>query len=119
MVMKMTEPWTRWVPVVERLLWQCYYRILSFVSFPAPVDEVFLAAEFLSTRDLFPLGGSVKWVVPDRIFVWDEVEFSPGLMMDVWFMGSALRRKNTAMARGQWWKLYLYVAALPGEELLT
>ena len=96
--------WEKWVPVIDRLLWQCYYRILSFISFHGPVDEAYQAAKKLSETK----GGEVYWVIPDRVFRWDNVEISPGIKMKIWFFGSAIRRKNTVMARRAWWALYLF-----------
>jgi len=105
------QEWEKWIPVIENLLWQVYYRILSFVSFHGPIDEAYEAAKFLSgTR-----GGEVYWVIPDRVFRWDDVEVSPDITMKVWFFGSAIRRRNTVMARRGWWALYLldpYIEAL-------
>ena len=93
----------KWAPVIERLLWQCYYRIFSFISYHAPVDESYQAAESLTETK----GGEVYWVIPDRIFRWDNVQISPGIKITVWFFGSALRRKNTVMVRRGFWSLYL------------
>lgn len=98
-----SQAWEKWIPVIERLLWQCFYRILSFISYHAPIDESYQAAQSLSGTK----GGEVYWVIPDRVFRWDNVEFSPGLKISVWFFGSALRRKNTVMVRRGWWTFYL------------
>ena len=100
----MAEKWMKWVPVIDNLLWQVYYRILSFISFHGPVDEAYQAAKLLSETK----GGEVYWVIPDRVFRWDDVEVSPGITMKVWFLGSAIRRKNTVMFRRGWWALYLW-----------
>lgn len=104
------EAWAKWVPVIEKLLWQCFYRILSFISFPAPVDESFEAARDLSVQ----LGGKVYWVhgLDGRVFRWDDVEFSPGLKMSVWFAGSKVRRKNTVMIRRGWYTFYVLMVVL-------
>jgi len=85
--------------------------ILSFVSFHGPIDEAYQAAKFLSETK----GGEVYWVIPDRVFRFDDVEVSPGITVKVWFMGSALRRKNCVLFRRGWWALYLwdpYIKAL-------
>lgn len=99
------EPWRKYVPVIDHLLWQAYYRVLGFISFPAPVDESFQAVQNLSEQ----LGGKVYWVptLEGRVFRWDDVEFSPGLKMGLWFVGSKIRGKNTVMCRRGWWTLYL------------
>lgn len=99
------EAWMKWIPVVDSLLLQCYYRVLSFISIHAPIDEVFKAARYLAREKR---GGKVFWVVPDRVARWDNVEVFPGITMTVWIFGSKIRRKNTVMARRGWWALYLF-----------
>lgn len=104
------EAWERWIPVIEKLLWQCYYRVLSFISFPAPIDESYEAVQYLSELErplLHDYGGEVHWVSEPRVFRWDDLELTPEIKMGVWFMGSALRRKNSVMIRRGWWTLYL------------
>jgi len=96
----MAEQWGKWVPVIEHLLWQVYYRVLSFVSFHGPLSEAYYAAEHLSDGK----GGRVYWVILDRVFRWDDVEISPGISTKVWFFGGP---KNTVMARRGWWAMYL------------
>lgn len=100
----MPEEYEKWIPVIDHLLWQVYYRVLSFVSFHGPVDEAFKACIKLKEAK----GGSVYWVLPKRAFRWDDVEVSPGIKMTVWFFGSAVRRKNTVMCRRGWWAMYLF-----------
>ncbi|TRZ51724.1 MAG: hypothetical protein D4S01_04225 [Dehalococcoidia bacterium] len=102
------EPWRRWVPVIDKLLWQVYYRILSFISFHAPIDEAYSAAKHLSETK----GGAVYWVMPDRVFRFDNIEISPGIRLDVYFFGSASRRKNVVMFRRGWWSLYIIDTAI-------
>ena len=106
----MAEEWERWIPVIEHLLWQCYYRVLSFISFHGPIDESYKAAESLSKTP--ERGGVVYWVVPDRVFRWDRVSVSPGIEINVWFFGSPMRRKNTVMTRVGWWTLTLFTETL-------
>lgn len=92
-----------WVPIIDQLIWQVYYRILSFISYHGPIDEAYEATKILTGKR----GGEVYWVVPDRVFRWDSVTVSPGIKINIWFMGSALRRKNTCMARVGWWTLWI------------
>jgi hypothetical protein len=106
------EEWRKWVPVISRLLWQCYYRLLSFVSYHGPIDESYEAAKYLSIEKMGEqvYGGDVYWVVEGHVFRWDNVEVSPGITMSLWFVGSAVLRKNTIMARRGWWSLYMLQA---------
>lgn len=94
----------KWAPIIEKLLWQNYYRILSFISFHGPISESYVAATSLIPQ----LGGNIFWVVENRIFRWDNVEISPGITMTVWFFGGP---RNTVMARRGWWSLYLFDVA--------
>jgi len=105
---EISEPWKKWVPVIEHLIWQCYYRVLSFISFHGPIDESYKAAKLLSEER----GGEVYWVIPDRVFRWDGATVSPGITINIWFFGSAIRRKNTVMARVGWWTLTLFAKVL-------
>lgn len=98
----------KWVPVIDRLLWQCYYRIFSFISFHGPIDEAYEAASILARER----GGEVYWVAEGRVFRWDSVTVSPDITMNVWFFGSGIRRRNTVMARVGWWKLWVVEAAV-------
>lgn len=95
--------YNRWVPVVSRLLWQCYYRVLGLISFHGSISEAYEAAKWLSESLLGP-GGNVYWIVENRVFRWDNVEISPDIFMNVWFFGTP---RNTMMLRRGWWALYL------------
>jgi hypothetical protein len=104
---QMSEPWARWVPILDGLVFQAYYRVLSFVSIHAPVSEVYEAARHLAETKR---GGEVYWVVEGRVARWDGLDVSPpyGVTMNVWLFGAKLRGKNTVLARRGWWSLYLF-----------
>jgi len=101
----------KWIPVIDGLIKQCYYRVLSFISWHGPVDEAYLAAKELAETKR---GGRVYWVLKGRVFRWDDLEVYPGIKMSVWCFGGKIRRKNTVMARVGWWKLYLIDMAVKG-----
>jgi len=108
----MAGEWERWVPVLDALVFQTYYRQLSWVSVHAPVDEVFAAAGHLARTKR---GGKIYWVfntLPRRkVFRWDDLEVFPGIRQTNWFIGGP---KNTAMARRGWWAMYLFDPAVKG-----
>jgi len=97
----MAEAWEKWIPVVDALILQTYYRQLSWVSIHAPINEVYKAAEHLAE---VKRGGKVYWVIEGIVAKWDNLEVFPGITQTNWFIG---RRKNTAMARRGWWAMYL------------
>jgi len=97
----MAEEWERWVPVADALVLQAYYRVLSFVSMHAPVDQAFQAIKHLAETKR---GGTVYWVVEPYVAKWDNLEVFPGIKMTLWVFG---RKRNTVYARRGWWALYL------------
>jgi len=103
----MPEPWEKWVPVVTALLKQAYYRVLSFVSFHAPIDDAVKAIEHVVETEHM---GKIYPVIPGRVYRWDGAEVFPGILMNVWVFGSPTRKKNTVYARVGWWTLTLFAA---------
>jgi len=95
----------RWVPVAEYLLNQAYYRVLSFVSFHAPLAESYPAIESLVAKH----GGKLYWVVEGRVAKWDDLEVYPGITMSIWIFGGP---RNTVYARTGWWKAYVVDSAV-------
>lgn len=104
--MSTEEDWEKLLPVITRLLWQTYYRIFGMISFHATVWDSYNAAKWLSDNPylLHSHNGQVSWVIENRVFIWEDVEVSPGIIMTVWFFGGP---RNTVMVRRGWWTLYL------------
>jgi len=109
------EPsYMKWVAPLDNIIFQAWYRVLSFVSLHAPINEVYEAARYIAENKR---GGNVYWVIPDRAARWDDLDVNPpyGVKMTVWIFGSAIRKKNSVVARRGFWALYLfdpYVKAL-------
>lgn len=103
-MLRQSEDWEKIVPILDTLVVQCYYRVLSFVSYHYGVDDSYKAAKHLSN---IKRGGKVYWVLKDRVARWDDLEVFPGTKMSVWIFGSKHRQKNTVLARVGWWKLYI------------
>jgi hypothetical protein len=93
----------KYIPVVDTLVNQAYYRVLSFVSFRAPIDEAYQACQSLIDKR----GGKLYWVIEGRVAKWEDFEVYPDIKMSVYLFGSKIRRKNTVMCRVGWWKMYL------------
>ena len=102
--------------MLDALVVQCYYRILSFVSYHLGIDTSFKAAEHLAETKR---GGKVFWVVEGRIARWDDVEVFPGVRITIWLFGSKARQKNTCLARRGWWALYLFDVAVKSLARVT
>ena len=98
------EKYMKWVPVVDTLVLQTFYRQLSWGSIPAPIDEIYKATEHLSETKR---GGRLYWVLEGRVARWDDLKVFPEITQTNWLVGSKLRRKNTAMVRRGWWSAYV------------
>ncbi len=107
----MAESFEKWIPVADALVLQAYYRVLSFVSMHAPIDEVFLAIQEIAKTKR---GGDVYWLpnLKGRVARWDGFEVYPGIQMSLWVFGSSLRRKNTVYVRVGWYTLEIFTATL-------
>ena len=95
--------------MLDALVVQCYYRILSFVSYHFGIDASFKAAEHLAETKR---GGKVYWVVEGRIARWDDAEVFPGVRITIWLFGSEIRQKISCLARRGFWALYLFDVAV-------
>ena len=102
--------------MLDALVVQCYYRILSFVSYHFGIDASFKAAEHLAETKR---GGKVYWIVEGRVARWDDVEVFPGVRITIWLFGSEIRQKNSCLARRGFWALYLFDAAVKSLARVT
>ncbi|MEM2273628.1 MAG: hypothetical protein QXX56_05385 [Candidatus Bathyarchaeia archaeon] len=98
------EEWEKVVPILDALIVQCYYRVLSFISYHYGISASYKAAKYLAETKR---GGKVFWVLKDRLARWDDVEVFPGTKMSIWMFGSKINQKNTVLARVGWWTLYI------------
>jgi len=98
----------KWGSIVERITFQVYYRVMGMVSVHAPIDEVYKVCQGLIEKK----GGTVYWVIPKSVFRWDGVQVDHGVTENIWIVGSAMRRRNSAFIRVGWWTLTLFTETL-------
>ena len=98
----MSEDWRKWLPVCERLLYQCFYRVLSFISVHTSVENVYNCVKEMSSGWR---GGRVYWLLRGRVAKWDDFQVFPGIRMSIWIFGGP---RNAVYARRGWWTLYLF-----------
>jgi len=99
------EPsYMKWIVPLDNVIFQAWYRVLSFVSLHAPLSEVYEAAKYVQKKR----GGTLYWVVKYRIARWEDLDVNPshGVKMTIWLYGG-VRAKNTILARYGWWTFYL------------
>jgi len=105
---------SKWGPLIERMIITSYYRVLSFTSLHAPIGEIYTACKYMSENT--PYSGDVYYLIPHRLFNWDNVVVNRNPDYPVTFslrvFGSPIRNKNVVFARVGFYKLYLTDAIL-------
>jgi hypothetical protein len=99
----------KWGSLIERMLITSYYRVLSFVSLHAPIGEIYKACKYMSENT--PYSGEVYYLIPQRVFNWDEVVVNRNpeypVKMNLRVAGSPIRNKNVCFFRVGWYKMYI------------
>lgn len=99
---------SKWRIFVENAILTSYYRVLSFVSIHCPITEAYEACLWLSQNT--PLGGEVYYLIPDRLFVWEDVVVNKNpenpVKMVLRAFGSPIRGANTVFTRAGWFFMY-------------
>ena len=111
------EQWMRWVEPLDNLVFQAWYRVLSFVSIHAPIGEVYEAAKTVAQTKR---GGDVYWVVKGFVARWENLDVNPPheVKITMWMWGNP-SGKNTVLSRVGWWNLYLFDTAKRIQRSLT
>jgi hypothetical protein len=89
--------------IVDAVLWQVYYRTFGMVGIHIGVTDTYNAAQWLAANGR---GGQVRWLVPNRVFLWSGMAVTPGISgsgtMSALFGGTGLQF-DTAIARVGFW----------------
>jgi hypothetical protein len=101
-----------WQYIVDRALWQVYYRLLGAVPVLTDFNTVVEACEWLAAN---VRGGTVSLLraAPHRIAQWDGLTISPDLpdstTFSIWIIGlfENAPQKRTLLLRKGFWTLYL------------
>jgi len=111
------EQWMRWVEPLDNLVFQAWYRVLSFVSIHASIAEVYEAAKYVAQTHR---GGDVYWVVKGFVARWEDLDVNPPhrVKITVWIWGNP-SGKNTVLTRVGFWSLYLFDTAKRIQRSLT
>jgi hypothetical protein len=97
-----------WKPIVERIVFQVFYRQLGIVAIPAGIDTVVKAIDLLCKEGK----GSWRWLVQDRIIVWENVPIDKAMKVHCYVYGGKTRQKNTVFTRVGFWRCYVIETTL-------
>ena len=102
---------------VDQLIQQVWYRQLGIVAVHYGIGDAYNAILWLSENGRH---GSVKWVIPGRTIMWENVQVAPDLSgsptIDIWLFGAALTQWNTVMVLKGFWAFYLSRSTTPGGQ---
>jgi hypothetical protein len=97
-----------WVPIFERIVWQVSYRQLGIVALYCPIDVSAKAIDILCRRGY----GNWKWLLENRVLVWENVPVNNALKIHMYVFGSSIRRRNTVLVRQGFWRCYVIEVGL-------
>jgi len=103
-----------WAPIVERVVFQVFYRSLGIVSLPVGMDVVSKAIDILSKKGI----GTWKWLTTDRVLVWEGIPVNSALKVHCYVFGAKYRGKNTVLVRQGFWRMYFFEFSLRTLDVL-
>lgn len=98
-----------WAPIIERVLFQVCYRQLGMVALYCPIDVSIKAIDKLCKEKGM---GSWKWLLQDRVIVWENVPVDSAMKIHLYVFGGAWRKKNTVFVRQGFWRMYVLESRL-------
>jgi hypothetical protein len=98
-----------WAQIVERIMFQVFYRQLGMVAIHCPIDVAAKAIDILSREKGY---GQWKWLLEGRALVWFDVPIDGVMKIHAYVFGSKLRRQNTVLVRQGFWRMYFLEAGL-------
>ena len=92
-----------WKPVFERIIFQIFYRQLGIVSVPCPFNIAASSINLLCKEGY----GNWRWLLDDRIILWQDIPIDHATKVHAYVFGSKLRQQNTCLVRQGWWRMYV------------
>jgi hypothetical protein len=98
-----------WAKIIERVLFQVFYRNLGMVSLHVPMKVAVQSINYLVKTKGY---GNWKWLLTNRVLVWENVPINNVMKIHVYVFGSSLRQKNTVLVRQGFWRLWFIEVGL-------
>ena len=89
--------------MVERVIFQWFYRQLGMVNLPMGIEVISEAIDILVNEKGY---GSWRWLVEGRVLVWEDVPIDGVGRVNAYVFGGKNRQKNSVFARQGFWKMY-------------
>jgi len=97
----------KWVPVIDRMVYQVYYRAWGMIPVPkAPIEEVVDACKALQAIR----GGEISWIIKGRLAKWENIAIFPDITINAWIFYRPIVG-HTFLSREGFYKMY-FVSSL-------
>jgi len=107
--MSVSQDFKEWANIIERVLFQVFYRNLGMVSLHVPIAVASQSIDYLCKEKDY---GDWKWLLTNRVLVWENVPINHVMKIHVYVFGSKLREKNTVLVRQGFWRMWFIEAGL-------
>jgi|GEM_PF-5558216 len=98
-----------WANIIERILFQVFYRNLGMVSLHVPIKVAVQSIDYLVRTKGY---GDWKWLLTNRALVWENVPIDSVMKIHIYVFGSKLRQQNTVLVRQGFWRLWFIETGL-------
>jgi len=97
-----------WAPIIERIIFQVFYRQLGIVAIHCGITVAAKAIDMLCKKGY----GKWRWLLKNRILVWYDVPIDSAAKVHVYVFGGKIRDANTVLVRQGFWRMYFIETAL-------
>lgn len=97
-----------WKPLVNRVVFQAFYRSLGQVSLPCSIAIASECVKELSEENR----GNWRWLLEDRVLVWHDIPIDNAIKIHCYVWGSKTRQKNTVITRTGFWRMWFIETSL-------
>jgi len=97
-----------WVPIIERIVWQVFYRQLGIVAIHCDIKVAAKAIDILCQKGY----GNWKWLLEGRALVWQNIPINHAARVHAYVFGGKIRGANTVLVRQGFWRMYVIEAGL-------
>jgi hypothetical protein len=97
-----------WAPIIERIVFQVFYRQLGIVSVHCGISVAAQAIDMLCKKGY----GSWKWLLQDRVLVWWDIPVNGAAKVHAYVFGGKIRDQNTVLVRQGFWRMYFLESSL-------
>jgi hypothetical protein len=97
-----------WSPIVERIIFQVFYRQLGIVAIPMGIDVISKSIDILCREKGY---GTWEWLNKDRVLLWKDIPINHAAKSHAYVFGGKIRQRNTVFVRQGFYRMYFFELA--------